>query len=219
MTEQTEQADYDIPTVEVLDAETHTPSKAQPTVAIIPCTSQKAATGGPAREVWSGAHFQLVLAHAEWFYDKVLIMSYKYGLIEPGFVIEPYDINIKYAPAAAKLKWWYKLQGQIRELVQEEDPQLVALYTGNFERERIIREFVKAGCLNVILPWPHATVGQRMQLVYDGEPPFLLEDLHAGKYRRDPKIAEAKGQQPKAGTNKQRTPQVVDEAEDIEWED
>lgn len=188
----------------------------KPTVAIIPCTNQKSATGGPAREVWSGAHFQLVLAHAEHFYDRVFVMSYKYGFILPETVIEPYDINIKNEPAAARLKWWYMLREQIHELVKRENPLLVSLYTGNFERDRIIREFVRAGLQEVITPWPHASIGQRMQLVYDAEPPFLLEDLAAGKYTLPKDFKENK--RPAAQTGN-RTPQVVDEAVDIEWED
>lgn len=189
--------------------------KKKPTIAVIPCTNQKSATGGPAREVWTGAHFQLVLAHAEHFYDKVFIMSYKYGFITPETEIEPYDINIKNEPAAARLKWWYMLREQIHKLVKEEDPLLLALYTGNFERDRIIREFVKAGLREVITPWPHASTGQRMQLVYDGEPPFLLEDLEAGKYT----LPEFSAPVRKTGSPGNRTPQVVDVNAPVEWED
>jgi hypothetical protein len=189
--------------------------KKKPTIAVIPCTNQKSATGGPAREVWTGAHFQLVLAHAEHFYDKVFIMSYKYGFISPETVIDPYDINIKNEPAAARLKWWYMLREQIHQLVKDEDPLLLALYTGNFERDRIIREFVKAGLREVITPWPHASTGQRMQLVYDGEPPFLLEDLEAGKYT----LPEFVPRTSKTMAPGNRTPVVVDASAPIEWEE
>ncbi len=189
--------------------------KKKPTIAVIPCTNQKSATGGPAREVWTGSHFQLVLAHAEHFYDKVFIMSYKYGFITPETVIEPYDINIKNEPAAVRLKWWYMLREQIHQLVKDEDPLLLALYTGNHERERIIREFVKAGLREVIIPWPHSSVGQRMQLVYDAEPPFLLEDLEAGKYTLPEFVPRAS----RTTVPGNRTPVVVDASAPIEWEE
>ena len=182
------------------------------TFAIIPCTNQKAAVAGPAREVWSGAHFQLVLAHAEIFYDRVLVMSYKYGLIDPDMEIEPYDINIKYSPAAEKLKWWYLVRGQIHELVDKEHPILVSLYTGNNERERVMREFVRAGLRDVIVPFADATIGQRMQRVYDGDPPFDLAKLERGEYTLPANFAEPK----KRGRPKKVATEITEE---IEWEE
>lgn len=163
------------------------------TIAIIPCTNQKASDPGPAREVWIGAHFQLVLAHAEMFYDKVLVMSYKYGLIDPDFVIEPYNVDIRYAKAADKLKWWFALRTQIGELSKAE-PLLVAMYTGNFERERIVREFVKNGVRQVIIPFSGCTVGQRMAKVYDCEPPFDKERALAGGYELPEDFGENKAE-------------------------
>lgn len=152
------------------------------TVAIIPCTNQKSDIAGPAREVWQGTHFQLTLAHAEVFYDKVYVMSYKYGMIEPDFAIEPYDLNIKYANAKQKLEWWWKVREDIAKIAKEDGPDLIAVYTGNFERDRLVREFARNGIRNVIIPWEEKTIGQRMQAVYDGEPPFDYEALVAGEY-------------------------------------
>ena len=151
------------------------------TVAIIPCTNQKSETGGPAREVWIGSHFQLILAHTEMFYDEVFIMSYKYGLIGPDFTIEPYDIDIRVSSAAEKLKWWYNLRKQIRELCETE-PLLVSLYTGDFERDRIIREFVRCGVRQVLIPFKGKSIGQRMAEVWDMEEPFNLEKAKAHAY-------------------------------------
>lgn len=152
----------------------------QATVAIIPCTNQKSDTPGPAREVWVGNHFQLVLAHAEMFYDEVYVMSYKYGLIKPDFEIEPYDIDIRTAKAADRLKWWFLMKGHIKTLC-DTDPLLVGLYTGNVERGRIMTEFVRNGVRQVILPFEGLKVGDRMARVYDCVPPYdreLAEQHH-----------------------------------------
>ena len=150
-------------------------------VAIIPCTSQKSETPGPAREVWTGSHFQYTLLHAEEFYDKVLVMSYKYGFIDPGFEIEPYDINIQNEPAIDRLKWWWLVKEDIKE-VADQKPELVAIYTGNFERARIIREFFLCGVRNIVIPWEGLGVGERMQQVYDRTVPFDEERLTKGEY-------------------------------------
>lgn len=185
------------------------------TVAIIPCTNQKSAVPGPAREVWQGGHFQLILAHAEMFYDKVYILSFKYGLIEPDFEIEPYDINIQYSSAVDKLKWWWLVKDHIKKLV-ETKPGLVAVYTGYhaYERKRMMREFVKNGFRNVIVPFDGATIGQRMQRVYDGDAPFDPEKLKAGEYAL-PDTFDMVG---KPGRPRKQKEKVSEEGE-IPWED
>jgi hypothetical protein len=141
-------------------------------------------------------------------------MSYKYGLIDPDMEIEPYDINIRYAAAKDRLQWWFELRKQIAQLVKEE-PLLIALYTGNFERERVMREFVRNGFRDVITPFENMTYGQRMQAVYDGDPPFDLEKLEAGEYTLPANFAEPK----KRGRPKKTEVEIVDTDDPVEWED
>lgn len=181
------------------------------TVAIIPCTNQKSDEPGKARDVWIGNHFQLVLAHTEMFYDKILVMSYKYGLIDPDQWIEPYDIDMRTARAAERLRWWFGLKGDIKKL-SEEKPLLVALYTGNLERTRIITEFIRNDIRQVIVPFEGATVGQRMALVYDCIPPFDLDKAEGGGYE----LAEDYGTAPAGGKYQAPATMMTDT---IEWEE
>jgi hypothetical protein len=184
-----------------------------PSIAIIPCTSQKSETGGPAREVWVGSHFQLVLAYCEHFFDDVYIMSYKYGFISPDQHIEPYDIDIQLSAPQDKLKWWWKVKDDIKVLLEHDKPRIVALYTGQYERDRLIREFIKQGCPNVIVPWEGLGNGYRMQQVYDGEPPFSEEKLAAGEYALPEDFKYLK--EPKKTTKS--SGEVVEDESEIEW--
>lgn len=183
------------------------------TWAIIPCTNQKTSTPGKARDVWNGNHFQLTLAVVELYFPNVLIMSYKYGLIDPDQWIEPYDIDIRTASAADKLKWWWKMRDDIKDL-SEKKPLLVAMYTGDVERERILREFVKNGVKQVILPWEGKSIGKRMQAAYDGEPPFEPEKARNHEYDLPDDFDKPTET---GGTNKYLPPptQLTD---DIKWE-
>lgn len=162
------------------------------TIAIIPCTNQKSSIPGPAREVWQGQHFQLTLAHTEIFYDKVYVMSFKYGMIEPDFRIEPYDLNIKYANARQKLEWWWKIRDDVKRIAEEDKPSLIAVYTGSFERDRLMREFVRNGVRQVILPWEGLGIGERMQAVYDGIPPFDPDKIGTEAYMLPESFAKPK---------------------------
>jgi hypothetical protein len=154
------------------------------TLAVIPCTGQKDPTldEGPAEEIWCGNHFQLTLAYCELFFDRILVMSYKYGLITPSTVIESYDIDMRVEKARARVRWWYKLKDQIDKLADEDPPDLVALFTGHFERDRVIREFVRHGVKQVIVPWEGKGIGQRQAAVYDAEAPFDPEKVKKGEY-------------------------------------
>lgn len=183
------------------------------TVAIIPCTNQKSEVPGKARDVWIGGHFQLILAHAEIFYDRVLVMSYKYGLISPDQEIEPYDIDIRSGSPGDKLRWWYRMREDIRELAKT-DPLLVALYTGSIERERIMREFVRSGIRQVIVPLDGATVGKRMEMVYDLEEPYSREKAEAGEYALPEDYGEAT-----STTGSKYAPPPTSMTDEIEWED
>lgn len=188
------------------------------TVAIIPCTNQKSEVPGKARDVWIGGHFQLVLAHAEIFYDRVLVMSYKYGLISPDDPIEPYDIDIRTGSAGDKLRWWYKMREDIRELAKTE-PLLVALYTGNIERERIIREFVRNGVRQVIVPFDGASIGKRMEMVYDLEEPFNRARAEAGEYALAENYGESDVATGSSSSGGKYAPPPTAMTDEIEWEE
>jgi hypothetical protein len=183
------------------------------TIAIIPCTNQKSSTPGKARDVWVGNHFQLTLAHAEMFYERVLVMSYKYGLIDPDFQIEPYDIDIRHAKAAERLRWWLALREQIGELCEQEPPPLlVGLYTGNVERDRIIREFYKNGVRQILVPWEGHKIGERMAAVYDAIPPFDRDKALAHAYDLSDSVLTI-------NADTKWAPPPTQMTDEIEWED
>ena len=138
---------------------------------------------GPAQEIWVGAHFQYTLIYVETFFDKVLVMSYKYGLISPTDTIQSYDIDMRVAKPREHIRWWYLLKAQIDKLADEDPPALVGLFTGNFERDRVVREFVKHGVDQLIVPWEGKGIGLRQQAVFDAEPPFDPEKVKRGEYK------------------------------------
>jgi hypothetical protein len=148
----------------------------QPSVAIIPCTSQKADEPGPAKEVWIGTHFQLTLMHVEEWYDKIYIMSFKYGLITPDTVIEPYDLNIHFEPAPVRMRWKRMVMGQIVDVCEEQEkPFVVGLYVGKDDQPWLMKAFGGRGASRVLIPWAGKGTGQRQEAAYAGENPFLVD--------------------------------------------
>jgi hypothetical protein len=156
-------------------------------LAIIPCTGQKDPDmeEGPAEEIWVGAHFQYTLAHVEMMYDKVLVLSYKYGLISPSQIIETYDIDLRYAKPREKIRWWFVVRDHIIKIATEDPPLLVGLYTGSFFRDRVTREFVKNGVDQIITPWEGKGIGLRQAAVFDAVAPFEIERARNHEYKID----------------------------------
>ncbi len=156
-------------------------------LAVIPCTGVKDPylEEGPAEEIWQGAHFQYTLAYVEEFFDRVLVLSYKYGLINPKQTIQTYDIDMRAAKPREHIKFWMMLKKQIDQLCEEDPPNLVGFFTGMFDRDRIIREFHRSGVKQIITPWEGKGIGYRMQAVFDMEAPFDPEKAKLGEYEVD----------------------------------
>jgi hypothetical protein len=70
-------------------------------VALVGCGRQKQVIPAPAAELYTSRHFKTSLEWANRFCDRTLILSSKYGLIEPSRVIAPYNVTLSKAPAAS----------------------------------------------------------------------------------------------------------------------
>jgi hypothetical protein len=152
------------------------------TLAIIPCTSQKAEEPGPAKEVWVGHHFQATLMHVEEFFDEVRIMSFKYGMIPPDFIIEPYDVNIHFEPWEVRVRWKRLILRHVQELMDELKPGIVGLYVGKADAPWLAKKLTQANPdVVIITPWAGKGIGERIEQAYEGISPFIVdgEDIRA----------------------------------------
>jgi len=71
------------------------------TLVIVPCSKRKIWDSKPdagsvaAKDAYISPYFKLCRAFAEKYGDQWLILSAKYGVIQPDFLIENYDIHFK----------------------------------------------------------------------------------------------------------------------------
>jgi len=85
---------------------------------IIPCGKKKiwdenpSAGRTPARYAYTSNYFKLCAQYAENFSSKWLIFSGKYGLIEPNFMVDSYDIRVK-----ATEGFRNKIKGQLKPFI------------------------------------------------------------------------------------------------------
>lgn len=65
--------------------------------------------------------FSKAFKYCELNFDKILILSAKYGVLEPSQVIEPYDETINKFSKKQREMWFEKCKNQIAHLVKDEN--------------------------------------------------------------------------------------------------
>ncbi len=130
----------------------------------------------PAADAYIGAPFTLNRAYAECYGDAWVVLSAKYGLIEPEFEIpEPYEVAFNKArtrPIATE-----SLQRQIEDLRLNRYAVVVGL-GGAAYRKAICAAFARSP-VNLAFPFAGLPIGKMMQAtkraVQEGRPGFDRE--------------------------------------------
>lgn len=125
---------------------------------LIGCSQTKAATECPAIAMYRGALFARSLEWAAMLgYDKLWILSAKFGLLAPAKVIEPYELTLN--SAATRRAWTTRATREIIRATAEGDELIVlagAQYIG-WRSELVIRG------RRVVTPLAGKGIGTRKQ--------------------------------------------------------
>jgi hypothetical protein len=92
----------------------------------------------PARELYCSPLFRAARAYVEQKYgpDRWLILSARYGLLEPDRVIEPYDVTLHRFSAVQRRVWAERVASALSARIPESTP--LCLYAGRVYREAIM---------------------------------------------------------------------------------
>lgn len=86
-------------------------------IGLISCVSKKRSTASRAEELYDSALFSKSRDFVKQRCDRLLILSAKYGLVEPDQIIEPYEETLNTKSAPKRLEWasrvWHKLQSHV----------------------------------------------------------------------------------------------------------
>lgn len=74
-------------------------------IALISCGKQKLAGSHPAKELYISTLFRFAYTHALLHFDKVFILSAKYGLLCPDEVIADYDLTLTGMRDEERKRW------------------------------------------------------------------------------------------------------------------
>ena len=129
------------------------------TVFLVACVSEKHARSMPARELYCSPWFQKARAFVERQAGEWLILSAKYGLVEPDQVIEPYNETLNEKSIDERREW-------SRKVVRELQPHCpagtsVAFLAGEKYREFIAPALSELGC-RVEVPMEGFGIGEQL---------------------------------------------------------
>jgi|SRR5271157_1510220 len=133
---------------------------------IIPCGSRKIWDSNPhlgptpAREAYTGAPFRVNRQYAELVGERWIILSAKYGLIDPETVIEDYEVTFK--KATTKPVGISEIRKQLVQLGLLQYDRVIAL--GGKEYRLVLEQaFAGLPAKNLSFPFGGLPLGKAMQ--------------------------------------------------------
>ncbi len=105
-------------------------------VAFISCVKDKLQGKHKAKDLYVSTFFKKSINYCLTKYDKVCILSAKYGLLELDDVIENYDMTLNNFSKDEKIKWSNMVHKQMKEVVNKNDE--LYFYVGNNYREHLL---------------------------------------------------------------------------------
>lgn len=106
-------------------------------VGLISCTKKKKSSSCQAQELYSESTlFSYALDYCQKHYDKIYILSAKYGLVELNQKIKPYNLTLKTMKKDERKKWAEKTANGLRKKIKKED--ILYFHAGKYYREFLI---------------------------------------------------------------------------------
>src|SRR3989338_6361508 len=126
-------------------------------VAFISCAKDKQKGRHKAKDIYISNLFKLSLEYASRDFDKVFILSAKFGVLELETYIRDYELNLNKLPVGQRKKWAEKVAMQIRQSVPH-DAEL-HFFCGRGYRKFVIEILGEGRCFS-----PLARLGFGQQL-------------------------------------------------------
>lgn len=135
------------------------------TLIIIPCGKRKiwdkdpSVGKTPAREAYISNYFKLCMQYAEKFSDEWIILSGKYGIINPDFILnDNYNTRLK-----ATREFRNKIKEQLKILTSKGFTSFVSLCGKDYSQ--LLEDTLNSFCLNLITPLKGLRIGMRQKVI------------------------------------------------------
>jgi cytoplasmic iron level regulating protein YaaA (DUF328/UPF0246 family) len=95
-------------------------------------------------------------------YDRVAILSAKYGLLLPDDEIEPYDITLNKMSVRKRKDWSKKVFEQMQQRLNLSDCEYVFFHAGKNYREYLMPELEDLG-IKCVVPLENLRIGEQLR--------------------------------------------------------
>lgn len=107
-------------------------------VVLISCTSKKLGTRAQAKDLYTSPLFRLNFAYANSLRpDAILILSAKYGLVDPEKEIDPYDVTLNDMSPNEIQAWASLVERRLRQYFDFQQNHFIFLAGANYRKHLI----------------------------------------------------------------------------------
>jgi len=149
-------------------------------VCLVACVRTKLPKRAPARELYTSDLFVKAREYATSRFDDWYILSAKYGLLEPGKVISPYECTLNKMPKKARLDWGDRVYESIHATVKR--GSALAFVAGERYREELVTRLAEQG-YRIRIPLEGLSIGMQLswlkKLQDEGERLRHLDQFYA----------------------------------------
>ncbi|SRR6266478_2356864 len=126
---------------------------------LISCVSRKQFKPMRARDLYCSDWFLKVRAYVEALDARWLILSAKYGVVDPDEVIAPYEVTLNSMGTGERREWAHRVTAQLRSRCHRGDT--VVILAGESYREHLVPILKEWGCA-VEVPMRGLGIGRQL---------------------------------------------------------
>jgi hypothetical protein len=145
-------------------------------IGLISCVSKKRFKASRAEDLYDSALFLKSREFVKQRCDKWLILSAKYGLVDPDQIIEPYEDTLNTKSVAKRLEWANRVWQELQSHVAQGDD--IIILAGERYREQLVPRLEASGCA-VHVPLKGLGIGKQLQWLSERlSHPTREQDIH-----------------------------------------
>jgi hypothetical protein len=129
------------------------------TICLVSCVAAKRTTPAPAKDLYESDWFIRARAYAQSVGSCWFILSAKYGLVNPGEMIEPYEMTLNTMGVAERQKWARLVQGQMDQCMPDADR--IVILAGQRYRE-FLMDYLARRAQTVDVPMKGMRIGEQL---------------------------------------------------------
>lgn len=128
-------------------------------ICLVACSSAKLPHSAVAKELYDSALFKKSRAYAEQAFDRWYVLSAKYGLVEPGALLEPYNVTLNGLGIAVRRTWADGVLTQLQSQLRSGDR---ATFLAGARYREFLVEPLRAMGVEVLVPLEGLRIGEQL---------------------------------------------------------